>query len=283
MGPWCHAIGRQPVGELTFCDARPPAKYDAGLWFQHYLLGVDNGIEKLPAVSYYVMGDTQDPQAPGNQWRQANDWPVPSRPVAYYFSTNGLLSAKEPAQENASLTYTFDPADPCPTVGGNNLTIPAGPRNQNQIESRKDVLLFTTPPLAEPLEVTGHVAAKVFLVSSAVDTDLCVRLCDVYPEGKSYNMAEGMLRLRFRNGFEKPQPLLPGALTEVTIDCWSTSIVFNRGHRLRVAVTSSNAPRFDVNPGTGKPWQEGDPHVKQTNRIQMDAAHASCIILPVVN
>ncbi len=282
MGPWSHAIGRQPVGELTFRAAEPPKEYDAGLWFEHYLLGVDNGVEKLPAVTYYVMGDTADRKAPGNQWRQADDWPVPSRPTAYYFAQDGLLTTSKPTQANVSTTYTFDPADPCPTIGGNNLEIPAGPRNQNPIESRKDVVLFTTQPLAEPLEVTGHVTAKVYVASSAVDTDLSVRLCDVYPDGKSFNMAEGMLRLRFRNGFEKPEPLVPGELTEVTVDCWSTSVVFNRGHRIRVAVTSSNLPRFDVNPGTAKPWQAGDRQVKQTNRIEMDASHPSCIVLPVV-
>ena len=144
MGPWRHAIGQQPVGELTFRDAQPPPEYDAAPWFRHYLLGVDNGVEKLPAVSYYVMGDTHDPRAPGNQWRHAADWPPPSRPTPYYFASGGLLSPDKPTDENGAVAYTFDPADPCPTIGGNNLTIPAGPRNQNPIESRKDVVLFTS-------------------------------------------------------------------------------------------------------------------------------------------
>jgi hypothetical protein len=107
-------------------------------------------------------------------------------------------------------------------------------------------------------------------------------LCDVYPDGKSYNLAEGMLRLRYRNSFEKPELLTPGEAVEVSVDCWSTSVVFNRGHRLRVTVTSSNYPRFDLNPGTGKPWVDGEPTVKQTNRILCSATHASRIILPVV-
>ena len=144
-------------------------------------------------------------------------------------------------------------------------------------------MLFTTEPLAEPLEVTGRVTAKVFVASSAVDSDLSVRLCDVYPDGKSYKIADGILRLRYRKSLARPEPLVPGEVTEVEVDCWSTSIVFNRGHRLRVTVTSSNFPRFDVNPGTGKPWVEGEPSVKQTNRIFCDAGHASCIVLPVVD
>jgi putative CocE/NonD family hydrolase len=217
---------------------------------------------------------------------------VPCRPTPYYFGPDAGLSPQKPAHLKsggdaastlrAATEYTFDPADPCPTIGGNNLSLPAGPRNQNPIESRKDVVTFTTQALAEPMEVTGHVTAKIYVASSAADTDLSVRLCDVYPDNHSYNIAEGMLRLRFRNGFDKPAPLVPGELNEVTVDCWSTSIIFNRGHRLRVTVTSSNHPRFDVNPGTGKPWRPGDPQVKQTNRIQMDCAHPSCIVLPVV-
>ena len=180
------------------------------------------------------------------------------------------------------MTYVFDPGNPCPTVGGNNLTIERGPMNQNRIESRGDVVLFTTSPLASPVEVTGRVKAKISVSSSAADTDLSVRLCDVYPDGKSYLMAEGTLRLRYRNSKEKPELLTPGKIEEVTVDCWSTSIIFNRGHRIRVAVTSSNYPRLDLNPGTGNPWQDGEPIVKQTNQIYCDATHASCVLLPVV-
>ena len=239
-----------------------------------------------PAVTYYVMGDTRDPGAPGNQWRTAADWPIPASDTPYYFATDGGLSPSKPADPVSPaarfVEFTFDPANPCPTIGGRNLTIPRGPKNQNAIESRADMVLFTTPPLAKPLEVTGRVRAKVFVSSSAADSDLSVRLCDVYPDGKSYLIGDGMLRLRYRNSFEKPVPLSPGAIVPVRVDCWSTSIVFNKGHRIRVAVTSSNYPRFDVNPGTGKPWSDDGPKVKQTNRIYDDAAHASCIVLPVV-
>ncbi|HEY5315443.1 MAG TPA: CocE/NonD family hydrolase [Pirellulales bacterium] len=285
MGPWTHAVGRNEAdAELVFPNPQAPQEYSSARWLEYYLKGVDNGVTALPAVTYYVLGDTSDPKskAPGNRWRQADDWPVPSRATPYYLLRGGKLAASKPAAGAEPVEYTFDPADPCPTHGGNNLTIARGPRNQNPIESRADVVLFTSEPLAEPLEVTGHVTAKVFVASSAVDTDLSIRLCDVYPDGESYNMAEGMLRLRYRNSFAKPEPLTPGEMVEVSVDCWSTSIIFNRGHRLRAAVTSSNYPRFDLNPGTGKPWKDGDPHVKQTNRIFCDAAHPSALILPVV-
>ncbi|MCX7007018.1 MAG: CocE/NonD family hydrolase, partial [Kiritimatiellaeota bacterium] len=172
--------------------------------------------------------------------------------------------------------------NPCPTIGGQNLTLARGPMNQNKIEKRPDVVLFTTAPLTAPVEVTGRITAKIFLSSSAVDTDLSVRLCDVYPDGRSYLLIEGMLRARYRKSVEKTEPLTPGQIEEITVDCWSTSIVFNKGHRIRATVTSSNYPRFDVNPGTGQPWADDGAKIPQTNRIYCDAAHPSCLILPVV-
>jgi predicted acyl esterase len=283
MGPWTHAVGKNPDdAELIFPDAQMPKQYDISRWLQHHLTGVDNGMMKEPAVIYYVMGDTRDSSAPGNQWRQADDWPIPHRDTPYFFSTDGKLGTNPPPASSAFAEYTFDPNDPCPTIGGKNLTIPRGPKNQNSLEKRSDVVLFTTELLAEPLEVTGRVRAKVFISSSAVDSDLSVRLCDVYPDGKSYIMAEGMLRLRYHKSLQKPELLTPGKIIEANVDCWSTSIVFNRGHRLRVTVTSSDYPRFDLNPGTGKPWVEGDPTEKQTNRIYCDAEHPSSILLPMV-
>jgi len=286
MGPWAHGISLfGKVGELRFPKAGAPAKYNAASWFAWHLKGEESGAKDLPAVAYYVMGDTSDRRAPGNEWRFADDWPVPHVPTAYYFHADGKLSTARPpgaAGSTPQRRYTFDPADPCPTVGGCNLNLPKGPRNQNRIEGRKDVLTFTTEPLAGPVEVTGHPTARVHLASSAVDTDLSVRFCDVYPDGKSYLMAEGMLRVRYRDGFEKPTPLPPGKAVEVEVELWPTSIVINRGHRIRVAVTSSNYPRFDVNPGTGKPYARGDRTVKQTNTIYCGGRRESRIILPVV-
>ena len=144
------------------------------------------------------------------------------------------------------------------------------------------MLVFTGDVLDKPVEVTGRVFAKVFLSSSAVDTDLSVRLCDVYPDGRSMLIAEGMQRLRHRKSTAQPQPLTPGQIEEVAVDCWSTSQIFNTGHRLRVTITSSNYPRFDVNPGTGQPWSDSGEKVMQTNRIYCDAEHSSRLVVPVV-
>ena len=284
MGPWTHGIGKMPAGEMTFPKAsKVPEQYSASRWFNHYLLGVDNGVEKESAVAYYVMGDTTTPSAPGNEWRYADDWPVPAKDTSFYFLRDGKLGLEKPAGNDSPLEFTFDPESPCPTVGGNNLTIPRGPMDQKMIESRRDGVILTSAPLDAPVEVTGRVRAKIFIASSAVDTDLSVRLCDMYPDGKSYLIAEGIKRLRYRNSFEKAEPLTPGKIEEVSVDCWSTSIIFNKEHRVRVMITSSNYPRFDVNPGTGEPWSESGKKVKQTNLIFCDTDHASLLLLPVVS
>ncbi|MEI7809113.1 MAG: CocE/NonD family hydrolase [Verrucomicrobiota bacterium] len=284
MGPWTHGIGKMPAGDLTFPKAnKVPEQYNSGRWFDHYLRGADNGVEKEPAVAYYVMGDISTPGAPGNEWRYADDWPIAAKETPAYFTRDGQLAFSKPtAGSDAQVKYIFDPMNPCPTVGGNNLTLARGPMNQNKIETRGDVVLFTSAPLTEPIEVTGRVKAKVFVASSAVDTDLSVRLCDVYPDGKSYLIAEGILRLRHRKSFEKPELLTPRKIEEVTVDCWSTSIVFNKGHRIRATVTSSNFPRFDLNPGTGQPWTDSGPKVTQMNAIYCSALQPSQLVLPIV-
>ena len=283
MGPWAHAIGR-PAGKMPFPNARPPAKYGAAAWFEHMLKGKANGVQDLPAVAYYVMGDVSDKNAPGNEWRYAKGWPISAARTPYYIHKSKTLSAAKPDQtpSPACRGYTFDPKDPCPTRGGRNLNLPSGPLDQTKVEARPDVLTFTSKPLAKPLEVTGRVTATIYLVSSAVDTDISVRLCDVYPDGKSYLMAEGMLRCRKRESMSKDVPLTPGTICKVSVDCWSTSLIFNTGHRIVVSITSSNYPRFDLNPGTGKPWSDGCKFVKQTNKIYCDTKHPSHIILPVV-
>jgi hypothetical protein len=282
MGPWAHGIGR-PAGRMPFPNPRPPAKYSAIPWFAHTLQGKANGVTDLPPVAYYVMGDVSDKKAPGNEWRYAARWPVPATQTPYYIHKSKVLSPARPKIPSPSYrSYTFDPANPCPTRGGRNLNLPSGPLDQTRVEARSDVLNFTSKALEKPLEVTGRVIAKIYLSSTAADTDVSVRLCDVYPSGKSYLMAEGMLRCRKRESMSKDVPLTPGKIYEVSIDCWSTSIIFNTGHRIRVSITSSNYPRFDRNPGTGKPWADGCKFSKQTNKIYCNAKYPSRIILPIV-
>lgn len=283
MGPWTHGVFSEKAGELTFPHAkRPPNNVrDQWRWFDHTLKDVDNGINREPAVTYYVMGDTSDPNAPGNVWRTANQWPpVIATPTPFYLRADRTVSRSKPGPADP-LTYTYDPTNPVPTVGGPELTIPAGPKDQRSVESRPDVLVFTSEPLAEPLEVTGRVRAKLWAASDAPDTDFFVRLCDVYPDGRSFNICDGRLRARFRESFTQEKLLKPGDVYEFDLDLWSTSIIFNQGHRLRVHVTSSSAPGFDPNPNTGEAFRHSAATRVARNTIYCDVARPSHVLLPV--
>lgn len=286
MGPWTHGVLSAKAGDLTFPDAKNPPgdTEDPWRWFDRWLRNATNQADADPTVRYYVLGDVTDPKAPGNVWRSADQWPpFPDRPAPWYLHADRSLSPTPPAgAADARLTYTYDPAEPVPTLGGIQLTLPAGPRDQRPLESRPDVLVFDTPPLADPLEVTGRVRARLWISSDAPDTDFFVRLCDVYPDGRSFNLAEGMIRARFRGGLAREQLLRPGAITPLNIDVWSTSVVFNRGHRIRVHVTSSSAPGFDPNPNTGAPFRSGPEMRPARNTLHLDPRHPSHLLLPVV-
>jgi putative CocE/NonD family hydrolase len=162
------------------------------------------------------------------------------------------------------------------------LTLPAGPKDQRPVESRPDVVLFTTEALAQPLEATGRVRARLWLASDAPDTDLFVKLCDVYPDGRSFNLCEGQLRARFRATFDKEELLRPGQVYRLDLDLGSTSIVFNRGHRIRLQVTSSSSPGFDPNPNTGDRFRANERTRIANNTIYLGGRYPSQLILPVV-
>lgn len=285
MGPWTHGVLQAKAGELEFPQAKTPpgSAHDSWTWFDHYLQGKANGVAEAPAVTYYVLGDVSDPQAPGNTWRTADAWPpFPMAPTSYYLHAAGTVSTQPPGRDAAHLSYAYDPARPVPTVGGVELAIPSGPRDQKEVESREDVLVFSSEPLVEPLEVTGRVRARLWVSSDAPDTDFFVRLCDVYPDGRSFNICDGRVRARFRDGMDREVLLKPGEVRVLDVDLWSTSIVFNRGHRLRVHVTSSSDPGFDPNPNTGKPFRAGDDARVARNSLHLDEAHPSQLLLPVV-
>jgi len=284
MGPWTHGVFNDRAGELTYPNAKSPPNpvHDVWRWFDHYLKGVDNGIADEPAVTYYVMGDVSDPNAPGNVWRTAAQWPpVEAQETPFYLHDDHSLSTTKPTN-GRPLTYTYDPKDPVPTVGGPQLTLPAGPLDQRKIEQRPDVLVFTSEPLQEPLEVTGRVRVRLWAASDAPDTDFMAKLCDVYPDGRSMNVCEGILRARFRESFERETLLKPGEIYPFDIDLWSTSLIFNRGHRLRVHVTSSSAPGYDPNPNTGEPFRASDKTQVARNTIYLCAEYPSQLVLPVV-
>jgi predicted acyl esterase len=284
MGPWAHGVLQEKVGDLAFPQGNKPPGHvqDHWRWFDHWLQAKDNGVDRDPAVTYYVLGDVTDTNAPGNVWRTASAWPpVQAKPTPFYLRRDRALTTTPPTSSE-SLDYQYNPTNPVPTVGGIQLTIPSGPKDQGPIESREDVLVFSTEPLAEPVEVTGRVRARIWISSDSADTDFFVRLCDVYSDGRSFNLCEGMLRTRFRDGLDREKPLKPGRVYPLEIDCWSTSVIFARGHRIRVQVTSSSAPGFDPNPNTGEPFRFSARTRRAQNTVHLGGGQASHVLLPVV-
>jgi hypothetical protein len=184
-------------------------------------------------------------------------------------------------------TFTYDPANPVPTVGGplccDAVHLAPGPRDQKEVEARPDVLVYSTPPLEQDLEVTGPVTLDLYASTSAADTDFTAKLVDVAPDGTAINLTEGILRARYRESTTgEAKPIVPGQVYEYKIDMWSTSNVFLKGHKIRLEVSSSNFPRFDRNLNTGKGAATDSTFVKATNTILHDIAHPSALILPVV-
>jgi predicted acyl esterase len=261
--------------------AKAPINYVAPMnLYAHWLKEPQKDVEKLKPVHYYVMGDTNDKTAPGNYWRAADSWPPPVVTAGLYFHADQKLK-KEMPKEAGELTYNYDPTDPVPTIGGQNLLITKGPMDQTTVESRKDVLLFTSDVLQSPLEITGRITGRLYVSSDCPDTDFTVKLCDVYPDGKSILVTDGIRRASLRNSYEKREPLVPGDVYPIEVDLWSTSLVFNKGHRIRVAVSSSNSPRFEPNPNTGEPHYEAGKSKVATNTLHLSEKHPSHILLPV--
>jgi putative CocE/NonD family hydrolase len=250
--------------------------------FAHWLKGERDDVRRLKPVHYYVMGDTDDKRAPGNSWRSADAWPPPAEVTPFYLHADRSLGKARP-DGDGTLAYRYDPKDPVPTRGGQNLLIERGPMDQRPVESRPDVLLFTTEPLARPVEVTGRITARLHVSSDCPDTDFTVKLCDVYPGGKSMLVTDGIQRASLRRSFEKRELLEPGEVYELDVDLWSTSLIFNAGHRIRVAVSSSNAPRFEPNANTGDPHPLPGKSRIATNTVHLSARYPSRILLPIYN
>jgi putative CocE/NonD family hydrolase len=283
MGPWTHGHeGETVCGEIEFpWESMFPPGTPYTTFMDYWLRGIGNDLPQIAAVTYYVIGDVDDPAAPGNEWRHADDWPIPATETSWYLHADGSLRPVAAGADEPS-GWSFDPADPAPTIGGRNLMIDAGIYDQRDVEARDDVLVFETEPLIEPLEVTGRVTCRLWVSCDAVDTDVAVRLCDVYPDGRSLLMLDGILRLRYRDSMETTTLLVPDQIYEVEIDLWSISMVVNIGHRIRLSVTGSNYPRWDLNPGTGEMWEDGAAYVTQSTTLYHDVVHPSALILPVV-
>jgi len=306
IGPWMHGPRTdsepdgQCAGEVDFgLEACWDYKGEMLRWFDYTLKHKPSRFDEDPAVRYFVMGL--------NRWRACDDWPPKS--IVYrqlYFDSRPSGSARSlndgslswaPTEENTPpARFIHDPDHPVETVGGatlysltplrpgdplgfEELNAQAGPRDQRKIEDR--CLTFTSPPLDEDLEVTGPVIAKLFISSTAVDTDFVVRLTDVFPDGRSMLVCDGIQRARYRESNYRPSLLDPGKVYELAVDLWATSHLFRRGHRLRAVVNSSNFPRFDVNPGTGESGATATGTVIAENVVYFDAARSSHLVLPV--
>ncbi|WP_406695934.1 CocE/NonD family hydrolase [Singulisphaera sp. Ch08] len=282
IGPWLHGGSKEAnkVAELTFPEnARFAMDAHMIRWFDHYLKGVDNGVEREPTVRYYVMGAVGEEGAPGNEWRTASDWPITATEESLYFQAGGKLTTKTPDAPTSATTFLADPLHP--------NEIPArgfpGAKDAREFEKQGEVRTFTSDPLSEPVEWTGKVKAELFVASSAPDTDFIVRVSDVYPDGRSILIMDYIRRARYRDGYDREVMLEPGKVAKVAFDVGWTSQVFNRGHRIRITVASTGAPFYEPNPNTGEPLTlDPSPHpIVATNTVYHEQSHASRILAPV--
>ena len=290
MGPWTHALfGERLQGELLYPENAKDV-YSEEYWdeiLEQYILENSTDFENRPNVVYYVMGDVSNTSAMGNFWRYADSWPPAYIPDEWYFHENNVLSMDSPGPYSPK-TYTYNPLNPVPTKGGTNLypwphpTL-AGPYDQRSVENRADVLLFTSDVLTEPYEATGRIKARLYVSSNCPDTDFTVKLTDVYPDGRSMLICDGILRMRNRNGCDHWEFMTPGEVYEVEVDLWSTSYIWNTGHKIRVAISSSNYPRFLTNNNTMNGINQGTGYNIAQNSLYLDSIHPSCIILPRYN
>lgn len=231
---------------------------------------------------YYLMGDARKGGPPGNVWKKTHVWPVPHTDTPWYLTADGGLRRQPPGAEEASLTYEYNPRDPVPTVGGANLMLPKGPMDQRELGEREDILRFSTPPLEEPVRITGRVRVKLHVSSDVPDTTFMAGLIDVYPDGYQALILDSAVMARYRDGMDDPKPMEPGEVYEVTVDLWSTALVFDRGHRIAVHVTSSNSPRYEVHPNTFEPVDSYEDAPVAHNSVHLSSEHPSRVILPIV-
>ncbi len=315
MGPWIH--GAQSKSSHGQVDFGPEAAIADELawrreWFDHFLKGQTNSVGQsghfASKVRIFTMGSGDGGKTDkgllrhGGSWRNESQWP-PAAAVAtpYHFGKDGTLTTDT---STGSTSYSFDPKNPVPTIGGcissgNDILLQGawnqvgGPHvwnwpNPVPLSARNDVVVFQTEPLAEDTEVTGEIEVKLWVSSTAVDTDFTAKLIDVYPPsadwpgGFDLNLTDGIVRARYRDSLKQEKLMERGRIYPITVRLYPTSNVFKKGHRIRVDLSSSNFPRFDVNPNTGEPLNEHRRTETAVNTIHHDAAHPSHIVLPIV-
>ncbi|HJQ60999.1 MAG TPA: CocE/NonD family hydrolase [Vineibacter sp.] len=319
LGPWTHGCRSDTfAGDVDF---GPAATLDGQLaedfaalrrrWFDRWLRGIDNGVDREPPVRLFVMGGGSGRRNAdgrldhGGAWRSADDWPLPgTRVVPFYLHADGALTSAAPAAAAAARTFDYDPRQPVPTIGGANssgepvMTGGAfdqveGPRffgcapPYRKLADRPDVLVFQTAPLEAPVEVIGPIAVRLFVSSTCVDTDITIKLIDMHPptaddpDGFAMNLTDGILRLRYRDSWERPTLMTPGEVYQIEVTAFPTANRFGRGHRIRLDVSSSNFPRFDLNPNTGEPEGTWRTTRAASNTLHLDRERPSHVVLPI--
>ncbi|MBU2979346.1 CocE/NonD family hydrolase [Alteromonas sp. C1M14] len=281
IGPWPHGwnqsskLGDVDFGENALIDA-PAMLLD---WFDYWMKGSTKpkGLKADEApVRIFIMGE--------NVWRDEQEWPLARtdyRP--FYFHDNQTLSEKSPAKKTGTLKYDYDPADPVPTLGGN-IMMPKlrGPYDQKPLDDREDILRFVTEPFTEATEFTGPISAEIYASSSAPDTDFMAKLIVVKPDGTAFNLVDGVIRARYREGFEKPKLIEPGKVYKYEIDMWATSYKLSPGDRIRVDITSSNYPRLARNLNTGAEFAKTSEMQVAHQTLHMSKEYPSKIVLPII-
>jgi len=318
MGPWEHSTDDRVAGEVDF---GPEASLAGSLaedrfalerrWFDRWLKGVENGAERDAPVRYFAMGGGDGRRTPeghmqhGGTWRSAESWPPRNADQVPLYLQAGSLVTGRPEVSDASSGYRYDPADPVPTLGGNmiryeNILWPGAYDQRERPEfflckppylplaARPDVLVFRTQPLEQELEVTGTVTAHLYVSSSAPDTDFTLKLIDEhppnedYPRGFAMNITHGIRRCRYRSARDKAEPMVPHQIYAIEIACYPTSNRFQRGHRIRLDIASSNYPHFDINTNTGEPFGTSQRLAVADNRVYHDRDHPSHVVLPLI-
>ena len=284
IGPFGHGRLR---GDLEYPDAERPGSEEELRWFDHWLKGEANGIMDEPAVRWYQRAAAyRGEPSEKNVWRQSDTWPPNGTTTRRLYLREGLaLSFDPPDGEGGTTTYRHDPAEPVPTVGGLNLTLPLGPMDQRAIEERPDYLRFETEPLQEDLTLAGALTMELWAATDVPDTDFMVKVVDVYPNGYEALVLDTGIRTRFRHGrrAQDVAMMTPGQAEKLQIDLWQTGIVLEKGHRLAVHISSSNDPRFDVNLGDGaEPGRSTGSGRVATNTVFHDRLRPSALLLPVL-
>ncbi len=316
MGPWIHGGANIDLSYAGDADFGPDAplgyNYFRLRWFDAVLKGARNGLLEKPPVQIFVMGGGSGRKAPGTgrldvggRWRFEHEWPLRrTEYTPFYLQAGGGLAPRKPPAGASASRYVFDPADPVPTIGGNisvgyDLMLGGGFNQRGgphvfgatdtlPLSARRDVLVFSTPPLERDMEVTGSVTVKLWAASSAPDTDFTAKLIDVYPpngdypDGYELNIGDSIIRARYRDSREQAALMEPGSVYEFTITLYPTSVVFQRGHQLRLHISSSNFPRFDVNRNTGGSLRLEQVSQAAVQTIFHDADRPSHVLLPII-